>query len=140
MKTSAKLVRILEQVKTSTASQVFTDLLSNSPKRSPRFSPGYEGKENMFYFLNEAIVSKTTEKLLFWKSFLLRIYEAILYLKWVTILMIWNLIIFSVQLFVLSLWLVTHRLQNWLSTQLFTRGKMNLLRIYINMRPAMSRH
>ena len=34
-----------------TASQVFTDLLSNSPKHSPRFSPGYEGTENMFYFL-----------------------------------------------------------------------------------------
>ena len=32
--------------------QVFTDLLSNSVKRSPRFSPGYEGTENMFYFLN----------------------------------------------------------------------------------------
>ena len=27
-------------------------MLSNSPKRSPRFSPGYEGTENMFYFLN----------------------------------------------------------------------------------------
>ena len=35
-------------------SRVFTDLLSNSPKRSPLFSPGYEGTENMFYFLNEA--------------------------------------------------------------------------------------
>ena len=44
LKTSAMFVRILEQVK--------TDLLSNSPKRSPRFSPGYEGTENMFYFLN----------------------------------------------------------------------------------------
>ena len=31
---------------------VFTDLFSNSPKRSPRLSPGYEGTENMFYFLN----------------------------------------------------------------------------------------
>ena len=28
------------------------DLLSNSPKRSPRFSPGYEGTENVFNFLN----------------------------------------------------------------------------------------
>ena len=37
--------------KSSTASQVFTDLLSNSPKRSPRFLPGYKGTENMFYFL-----------------------------------------------------------------------------------------
>ena len=36
-----------------TASRAFTDLLSNSPKRSPRFSPGYEGTENMFYFLSE---------------------------------------------------------------------------------------
>ena len=27
------------------------DLLQNSPKRSPRFSPGYESTENMFYFL-----------------------------------------------------------------------------------------
>ena len=34
--------------KPSTASQVFTDLFLNSPKRSPRFSPG---TENMFYFL-----------------------------------------------------------------------------------------
>ena len=36
-----------------TASQVFVDLLSNSPKRSPQFSPGYEGMENMFYFLSD---------------------------------------------------------------------------------------
>ena len=35
------------------ASRVFTDLLLNSPKHLPRFSPGYEGTENMFYFLNE---------------------------------------------------------------------------------------
>ena len=27
-------------------------LLSNSPKHLPQFSPGYEGTENMFYFLN----------------------------------------------------------------------------------------
>ena len=53
LKTLAKFVRILEQVKTSTASRVFTDLLSNSPKHSPRFSPGYEGTENMFYSLNQ---------------------------------------------------------------------------------------
>ena len=32
--------------KPSTTSHVFTDLHSNSPKHSPRFSPGYEGKEN----------------------------------------------------------------------------------------------
>ena len=36
-----------------TASRVFTDQLLNSPKRLPRFSPGYEGTENMFYFLND---------------------------------------------------------------------------------------
>ena len=35
-----------------TLSRVFTDLLLNSPKHSLRFSPGYEGMENMFYFLN----------------------------------------------------------------------------------------
>ena len=40
-------MRILEQ----TSSRVFTDLLSNSPRHSPQFSPGYEGLENMFYFL-----------------------------------------------------------------------------------------
>ena len=43
-------MRILEQVKPSAASQVFTDFLSNSPKCSLQFSPGY-GMENMFYFL-----------------------------------------------------------------------------------------
>ena len=50
LKTLAKFVRILEQVKTWDA----TDLLLNSPKRSPQLSSGYEGKENMtlFYFLN----------------------------------------------------------------------------------------
>ena len=30
--------------KVGSVSQVFTDLLSNSPKRSPRFSQGYEGR------------------------------------------------------------------------------------------------
>ena len=55
VKTSAKFVGFLEQVKHSTASRVFTDLLSNSPKRSPLFSPGYESMENMFYFLNNII-------------------------------------------------------------------------------------
>ena len=39
--------------KPSTASRVFIDLLSNSLKRSPWFSPDYEGKENMFYILNK---------------------------------------------------------------------------------------
>ena len=39
--------------KVSQNSRVFTDLLLNSPKRSPRFSPGYDGMENMFYFLTE---------------------------------------------------------------------------------------
>ena len=57
LKTSVKFVRILEQVKTLyCASRVFTDLLSISPKRSPRdrFSQGYECTENMFYFLNNS--------------------------------------------------------------------------------------
>ena len=45
--------------KLSTASWVFTDLLSNSPKRSPWFSPGYEGTENMFYFSNVNDQSKS---------------------------------------------------------------------------------
>ena len=39
--------------KPETQSRVFTDLLSNSLERLPRFSPGYEGTENMFYFVNE---------------------------------------------------------------------------------------
>ena len=39
--------------KPSTASWVFTDLLSNSPKCTPRFSPGYESTQNVFYFLNK---------------------------------------------------------------------------------------
>ena len=43
-----KFVKILEQAKTSTASRMFTDLLSNSPKRSPRFSQGFQGTESMF--------------------------------------------------------------------------------------------
>ena len=29
-----------------------TDLLSNSPKSSPRLSPGYEGTKNVFCFWN----------------------------------------------------------------------------------------
>ena len=55
VKTSAKVVRILEQKKPLTASWVFTDLLSNSPKHLPQFSPGYE---SMFYFLIETIKYK----------------------------------------------------------------------------------
>ena len=43
---------VFEQVKPSTVSRVFTDLLSNSHKRLSWFSPGYEGTENMFYFLS----------------------------------------------------------------------------------------
>ena len=50
---------VLEQVKTLTASRVFTDLLSNSPKRSTPFSPGHEGTENMFYFLSSIIVDSS---------------------------------------------------------------------------------
>ena len=37
--------------KPSTASRVFTYLLWNSPKPSPRFTPGYEDTESMFHFL-----------------------------------------------------------------------------------------
>ena len=44
--------------KPSTVSRVFTDLLSNSPKHSPWFSPGYECTENMFYFLNQSQICK----------------------------------------------------------------------------------
>ena len=55
-------MRILEQVKPSTVALVFSDLLSNSPKCSPRFSPGYEGKENMFYFLNVTIPARILQK------------------------------------------------------------------------------
>ena len=40
------------------ASQVFTDLLLNSPKHSPQFSPGNEGMENMFYFLKRYIANE----------------------------------------------------------------------------------
>ena len=49
-------VRILVQMKTLDCVSIgflLHDLLSNSPVRSPRFSTGYEGKENMFYFLKE---------------------------------------------------------------------------------------
>ena len=46
------LWKFLSRWKPSTGSRVFTDLFSNSPKGSPRFSPRYEGTENMFYFLN----------------------------------------------------------------------------------------
>ena len=55
-KTSEKFVKILEQMKTRDLAQlrVFTYLLSNSPKpvRLTEFLPGYDGTENMFYFLN----------------------------------------------------------------------------------------
>ena len=49
---SQSLWEFLSRWKLSTAPRVFTDLLSNSPKCLPRFSPGYEGTDNMFYFLN----------------------------------------------------------------------------------------
>ena len=45
------LWKVSSKWKPSTASRVFTDLLLNSLKRSPRFSRGYEGRENMLYFL-----------------------------------------------------------------------------------------
>ena len=44
-------VALLEGISLRSASRVFTDLLLNSLKRLPRFSPGYEGTEIMFYFL-----------------------------------------------------------------------------------------
>ena len=63
MKTSARFVRILKQVEPSMRlGFFFTDLLSNSPKRSPRFSPGSEGTENMFYFLNETLQKQSITK------------------------------------------------------------------------------
>ena len=43
----------------STASRVFTDLLSNSPKRLPQCSPGYEGTQIMFYVLIEKCIKMT---------------------------------------------------------------------------------
>ena len=50
VKNLAKFMRILEQVKTSNC---VSDLLLNSPKSSPRFSPGCEGTEKIFYFVTE---------------------------------------------------------------------------------------
>ena len=44
VKTLAKFVKILEQVK-------ILDLLSSCRKHSSRFSQGYKGTENIFYFL-----------------------------------------------------------------------------------------
>ena len=44
--------------KSSRTSWVFTDLPSNSPKRLPRISTGYECSENRFYFLNEKLYFK----------------------------------------------------------------------------------
>ena len=40
-----------------------TDLLSNSPKRSPRFSPGYEGTENKFYHILTSIFTQQIGKI-----------------------------------------------------------------------------
>ena len=42
--------------------RVFTDLLSNSPKRLSRFSPGYEGTEIMFYFFYKIIIFHLNKK------------------------------------------------------------------------------
>ena len=44
----------LKWAKIDYVSRVFTDLLSNSPKRSPWCLPGYEGREKMLYFLNSS--------------------------------------------------------------------------------------
>ena len=45
-KTFQSLYKFSSRLKPSTVSWVFTDLLSNSIKRSPQFSPGYEGTKN----------------------------------------------------------------------------------------------
>ena len=50
-KTRQSLWEFASRWKPSTATRVFTDLLLNSSKHSPQFSPGHEGTENMFYFL-----------------------------------------------------------------------------------------
>ena len=54
MKTSAKFVRILEKVKTlDCVSGFHWSALEFSQTFTDWFSPGYEGTENMFYFLND---------------------------------------------------------------------------------------
>ena len=63
----AKFVKILEQVKTLDCVSSFHYLLSNSPKHSPRFSPGYEDRGDMFYFLREDY-SKKKELFFLYKS------------------------------------------------------------------------
>ena len=50
-KTGQSLWEFSSSWKPSTALRVFTDLYWNSPKRSPWFSPGCKGMENMSYFL-----------------------------------------------------------------------------------------
>ena len=59
-------VRQSSQARDSTEFRVFTDQLSNSPKHLPWFSPGYEGMENIFYFLNEEYkITLFSKKILF---------------------------------------------------------------------------
>ena len=50
------------QVNSSRWSRVFTNLLSNSPKRSPRSSPGSEGTENMFPFFYKIIIFRLSKE------------------------------------------------------------------------------
>ena len=58
-KTLQSLWELLRRWKPLTVSRVFTDLLSNSSKRSPWFSPGYESREHVL-FLNEYVKHETT--------------------------------------------------------------------------------
>lgn len=51
IKTLAKFVR-------AGASLFFADLLLNFPKGLTRFSRGYQGTENMFYFLNSIVKAR----------------------------------------------------------------------------------
>ena len=47
-----EIKHVLHALIASTASRVFTDLQSNSPKHSRQFSPSYEGTQSMLYFLS----------------------------------------------------------------------------------------
>ena len=49
------------------------DLLSHFVKCSPRFSPGYEGTEKMFYFVNE-LKQPTSKNKIYWSWLLFCIY------------------------------------------------------------------
>ena len=64
-KTRQSLWKFSSRWKPLTASRVFTDLLSNSSNRSPRFSPGYVEGTEIIYFLSDAMADKqaSTKKL-----------------------------------------------------------------------------